>query len=229
MPQNVLYGSHESIRLQEIQNMQTAVRRTKALMKERVIPNQMVQPGILMMILAIILMTNYVLVRQPNIKLFDVLVFVTGYTLGFRRGALVAVAGWLIYGNFNPFGPTTATLLAVVSLSQVIYAAAGAFLRIVLSNNKIKFTPGYHTLLIGLLAILTTLSYDLITNLYTGLTWASLAGSSDTYEWLKVAVFNPGALYFSFAHVVSNALFFVGLSPLLVRLISKLEDTRKAD
>tara|TARA_Y100000590_G_scaffold388118_1_gene462235 strand:+ start:362 stop:910 length:549 start_codon:yes stop_codon:yes gene_type:complete len=180
-----------------------------------------------MLVLATVLITNYALVHQPNIKLFDVLVFVTGYTLGFRRGALIAVTGWLIYGNFNPFGPTTATLLAVVTFSQVIYAAAGAFLRTLLSNNRIKFTPGYHTFLIGILAILTTLSYDLITNIYTGFAWAKLAGSSDMYQWIKVAVFNPGALYFSFAHVTSNTLFFIGLSPLLVRLISKLKYIRE--
>ena len=207
--------------------MQTAVRRTKAVLRSRAIPNQLVQPGILMLVLATVLITNYALVHQPNIKLFDVLVFVTGYTLGFRRGALIAVTGWLIYGNFNPFGPTTATLLAVVTFSQVIYAAAGAFLRTLLSNNRIKFTPGYHTFLIGILAILTTLSYDLITNIYTGFAWAKLAGSYDMYQWIKVAVFNPGALYFSFAHVTSNTLFFIGLSPLLVRLISKLKDIRE--
>ena len=34
-----------------------------------------------------ILASNYALASQPNVKLFDLLVFTAGFTLGFRRGA----------------------------------------------------------------------------------------------------------------------------------------------
>ena len=41
-----------------------------------------------------ILASNYALASQPNVKLFDLLVFTAGFTLGFRRGALVAAGAW---------------------------------------------------------------------------------------------------------------------------------------
>jgi len=44
-----------------------------------------------------ILATNYAFAGLPNVKLFDLLVFVAGYTLGLRRGLIVAGGAMLLY------------------------------------------------------------------------------------------------------------------------------------
>ena len=76
-----------------------------------------------------ILISNYALSALPNVKLFDLLVFVAGYSLGLRRGDAVAVAAWLFYGSFNPWGATHPQLLVTLMASEVGYAAAGSLVR----------------------------------------------------------------------------------------------------
>ncbi|MCH8331075.1 MAG: hypothetical protein IH946_06810, partial [Bacteroidetes bacterium] len=68
---------------------------------------------------AAILGSNYALIGLPNVKLFDLLVFVAGYTLGLRRGATVAVAAGLVYGQANPWGYAQPSLLATLMGAEV--------------------------------------------------------------------------------------------------------------
>ncbi len=88
-----------------------------------------------------ILLSNYAMAGLPNVKLFDLLVFVAGYTLGFRRGATVAVAAWLVYGQLNPWGATHSMLLATVMGSEVAYAAAGALAHRWLKPEDVRLRP----------------------------------------------------------------------------------------
>ena len=66
----------------------------------------------------LILASNYALAALPNVKLFDLLVFVGGYALGLRRGITVAAVAWLIYGNVNPWGVAHPQLLVVLIASE---------------------------------------------------------------------------------------------------------------
>jgi hypothetical protein len=164
-----------------------------------------------------ILATNYALAFIPNVKLFDLLVFVAGYTLGLRRGATVAVAAWLVYGNFNPWGPTTGPLLLTVTTSETAYALAGAGARWLLPPSRVRLGPGWATLLFGAAALVATALYDVAANVYTGVAWAGLSGGGDVARWIWVALTNPGALFFYFMHIGSNVAFFATLGPGLVK------------
>ncbi|MBI4298830.1 MAG: hypothetical protein HY666_03630 [Chloroflexi bacterium] len=172
-----------------------------------------------------ILATNYALTSLPNVKIFDLMVFVAGYTLGFRRGAAVAAGAWLVYGTFNPWGATSPALLVTVILSELVYALAGAFFRRLIAPDKLPLRPGLHTIALVAVAVASTLAYDISTNIYTGISWAQFARSSDYGRWIVIAIFNPGALWFSGVHVGSNILFFSLLAPLLVRVIVKARRT----
>ena len=169
-----------------------------------------------------ILATNYALTALPNVKLFDLMVFLAGYTLGFRRGAAVATLSWVVYGTFNPWGPTTAPLLISVITSEMVYVLAGAFFRRWLPPEKLPTLPGLHTLALGGVAMASTLTYDAATNIYTGISWAQFAGSPDYGRWIMTALFNPGALWFSGVHVGSNVMFFSVLTPVLVKAVGKV-------
>ena len=70
-----------------------AVRQGHAGQSSGLVVREVLAPGLF---LAAILGTNYALSALPNVKLFDLLVFVAGYTLGVRRGATVAVGAWFV-------------------------------------------------------------------------------------------------------------------------------------
>ena len=180
-------------------------------------PRVLVEAGTILAFVAAILATNYALTGFPNVKLFDLLVFVAGYTLGFRRGAAVAALAWVAYGTLNPWGPTTGPLLVTVMTAETVYAGAGAVMRRFVDPSGLRVVPGRKSLAIGAVAVLCTLVYDGITNAYTGFAWEQMAGSADYGRWLAVALFNPGALFFTAAHVSSNLLFFGAFAPLLIR------------
>ena len=88
-----------------------------------------------------ILATNYALSGLPNVKLFDLLVFAAGYSLGLRRGALVAVTAWLVYGNVNPWGVAQAPLLLTLMGAEVGYAVAGALVRRFVAPDAVRLGP----------------------------------------------------------------------------------------
>ena len=53
---------------------------------------------------ALILVSNYLLSSLPNIKLFDLMVFLAGYTLGIRRGITVGVVAWFFLRSNQSMG-----------------------------------------------------------------------------------------------------------------------------
>ncbi|MBI4199603.1 MAG: hypothetical protein HY535_03915 [Chloroflexi bacterium] len=187
------------------------------------VPRAAAEAALLGAFMGAILATNYALASFPNVKLFDLLVFVAGYALGFRRAAAIAVLSWGVYGTFNPWGPTTLPLLFVVSASEPVYALAGGLLRRTLPPSKLRLVPGKGSLLLGAVAVATTLAYDAATNVYTGVSWAQFAGSSEFGRWVLVALFNPGALWFSAMHVASNVAAFSLLTPALARGAERLK------
>ena len=168
-----------------------------------------------------ILTTNYALTGIPNIKFFDLMVFVAGYTLGFRRGVIVATGAWLIYGTFNPWGVAGPLLLITMMMSEVVYAMAGAGLRRLASPRRLRFVFGWQSLLFAIAAIGCTLTYDMLTNVYTGVVWARMVGGTEYGRWVMIALFNPGALLFSAMHVGSNIFFFAFFGPVLVRGVER--------
>ena len=180
-----------------------------------------VAPGVFV---ALILASNYALAALPNVKLFDLLVFVAGYSLGLRRGATVAVAAWLVYGHVNPWGVAHAQLLVVLMASETLYAAAGAVVRRIVSPDRIRLRPGMVSLAFLLPALIATPLYDLATNAYTGYYWATIAGSGEYARWLSVAVFNPGALFFMAVHLGANLAFFPVFGPLLTRGAERIKE-----
>ena len=180
-------------------------------------PRLLVESGVMLAFIAAITVTNLALTSFPNVKLFDLMVFVAGYTLGFRRGSAVAAVAWVVYVNTNPWGPVGMAQLGTLIASETIYAGVGALLRKGISPARIGLLPSKSSLLFGGAAIICTISYDVLSNLYTVYFWAQLAGSTDYWRWTLLTLFNPGSLFFSAAHVSSNLLFFTAFAPLLIK------------
>ena len=187
------------------------------------LPKVFQEAAVMAAFLIAILGTNLVLTNYPNVKMFDTLVFVAGYTLGFRRGAFIAATAWIIYGTPNPFGSSGMLLLGVQIAGEVGYALAGAVARNIVLPEKIQVLPSSTSLMFGILAVLSTLTYDVVTNVYTALHWASLAQSTDYSRWIVGTLFNPVALFFAAAHLSSNVLFFAFFAPLISKAVCKLK------
>jgi len=183
--------------------------------------------GIPLAFILAILAANYALASYPNVKLFDLMVFAAGYTLGFRRGVLVATGAWLVYGTFNPWGTAGPLLLVVLMTSEVVYALAGAGLRKLLSPRQLRLMPDWRSLLFASAAIASTLAYDVLTNVYTGVVWAQMVGGVEYGRWIWIALFNPGALLFSAVHVASNVVFFTVFGPALVKGVERAREAMK--
>ena len=187
------------------------------------LPKVFQEAAVMAAFLIAILGTNLVLTNYPNVKMFDTLVFVAGYTLGFRRGAFIAATAWIIYGTANPFGSSGMLLLGVQIAGEVGYALAGAVARNIVLPEKIQVLPSSTSLMFGILAVLSTLTYDVVTNVYTALHWASLAQSTDYFRWIVGTLFNPVALFLAAAHLSSNVLFFAFFAPLISKAVCKLK------
>jgi hypothetical protein len=172
-----------------------------------------------------ILATNQALAALPNVKLFDLLVFVAGYTLGMRRGLIVAAGAMLLYEVGNPWGPALPALLATKVGAEMGYAVVGAVLRRLLTPDGLRLGPSRATIGFVAAALIGTIAYDLATNLYTAYFWASLAGSSGYVRWFSVTLFGPGALFFMLLHVGSNVALFPVFAPLLIRGAERAKQT----
>ena len=187
------------------------------------LPKVLQEAAVMAAFVIAILGTNLVLANYPNVKMFDTLVFVAGYTLGFRRGALIAATAWIIYGTANPFGTSGMLLLGVQIVGEIGYALAGSVARNILLPEKIQVLPSRTSLMFGILAVLSTLTYDVVTNIYTALHWATLAQSTDYFRWIVGTLFNPAALFFASAHLSSNVLFFAFFAPLFSKAVCRLK------
>jgi len=195
-----------------------------ALRKHPLVLREVLIPG---MFLLAILISNYSLANVPNVKLFDLFIFAAGYSLGIRRGVTIACGAWMIYGNFNPWGPTTGLLLITVMASETIYAFAGSFVRQLCAPDQIRLKSASLLPMFSTAAIISTLMYDIVTNVYTGFEWALMTGNLTALGSILIALTNPGAIFFSSVHIASNVVAFILVGPLVIKAterLSKLPD-----
>ena len=197
-----------------MQTLSTPLTRPRSSTGAGLLTRELLAPGAFVLA---ILVSNYALAGLPNVKLFDLLVFVAGATLGLRRGVLVAVAAWLVYDIANPWGPAQLPLLLTKVGAEMGYAVAGALFARLGMLNALRLGPSNASLGFVVAALVTTIAYDLATNLYTAYFWAGLAGDTEYMRWIGVTLFGPGALLYMVLHVGSNVALFPVFGPLLIK------------
>ena len=152
------------------------------------------------------LATNYLLIGFVNVKLMDMIVFVSGVIYGPFVGMTVGAMTWLVYGTLNPFGFSLPILVAT-SMGESIYGLVGGLMgKIALresdySRGNLLWKTGFKFAVVG---FLLTFIYDFFTNLVSGLT----AG-------VPLYVAFMAGIPFALVHELSNTAFFmVGVTPL---------------
>jgi uncharacterized membrane protein len=126
--------------------------------------------GLIVVIVAACLGSNYALIGVANLKIMDLLVFVSGFVFSPLIGASVGVLVWAVYGVLNPYGLVPQIWIATM-LSESIYGIAGGALGKSLSMTGLPSNKTGLSALFGAIGFLLTFIYDLATNIAFALTF----------------------------------------------------------
>jgi len=150
---------------------------------------------------------GYLLMAIPNVELFLLTLFAAGRTLGVTRGISAALAASLLYFGLNPQGGLFPPLLISQMIGAIASPLAGALW------GRLSPNLWWRRLSAAILGALTTLWYDIVTNLAYPLT----AGFDMTQTGLTLVAGIP----FAIIHIGSNTLIFFLLALPLQTLIDR--------
>ncbi len=172
---------------------------------------------------ALSVVLGYLLAFIPNIEVFTLMIFLSGFMMSKKEGAIIGLSSALIFTFFNPYGPSPPPLfvyqLIHYSTTGVLGGLTKDFLR-----NKEYFKPTEDLyifrimLLFGFLGAVITFVFDILSTLFGGFTVSITIDyfiASYLFGW--VTMFYP-------VHLIGNVLGFVFLLPGLIQLITKLID-----
>jgi hypothetical protein len=153
---------------------------------------------------ALALAITYPMAAIPNVKFFEVCLFIAGIFLRFWGGLVVPLTAGTIYILFNPNGPQTNLL---VGLAQIIgfmlFGVTGALFRKMILANRNHYVGITFCAAIG---VVVTFIYGLLTDVAYGY----------TINAIKPTVIS--GIAFSLVHIGFNGLIFGLAEPLLVKL-----------
>jgi len=170
---------------------------------------------------ALAVVIGYMLVFLPNIELFTLMIFLAGFILGKKDGAIIGLMSSFIFVFFNPYGvsplPLFAYQLAHYSLVGALGGISQNFLR-----KKEYFKPEDDlyvfrvVLIFAIIGAVITFVYDILSTLIGAL---SIFGTLDTF-WVTYIIGLP----FTTVHLIGNTLGFIFILPGLIQLIYRLLD-----
>jgi len=166
---------------------------------------------------ALCISTNYLMIGLVNVKLMDLLVFVSGYVGGISAGVSVGILTWLVYGTINPYGFNIPTLIATC-VGESFYGITGGLLGKSLREDRsfrsLKLTKkGFWetSIKFGIAGFISTFMYDMFTNLITSLVFD-----------IPLIPYIAMGIVFTTIHEVSNFLFFFFGGDVLVNAVMKI-------
>ncbi len=167
---------------------------------------------------ALAIVLGYLLVYMPNIELFTLTIFLSGFILGKRDGMIVGFLSSLIFCFFNPFGaslPLLAFQLTHYSLTGLLGALINDFL-----NKRSFFTfdedlyKGPVMVIFGILGAIITISFQVFSSLVYVFTFYD--SIEDFLPYFIIGI--P----FTITHIIGNTLGFIFILPGLVYLIHNM-------
>jgi len=187
---------------------------------------------------ALSVVIGYMLAYLPNIELFTLMIFLSGFMLGSFKftykkgfvhylifpfiylvsfcGTIVGFFSSLIFAIFNPFGPSPLLLMVV----QLIYYSLVGFLGGLTKkylDTKDYFNPNKDLyvlkiiLLFALLGGVMTFSYDIISTFVGSVSFG-----------IPFIPYYLSGIVFTTLHLIGNVLGFIFILPILIQLIGKL-------
>jgi len=165
---------------------------------------------------ALSIVLGYILAYIPNIELFTLMIFLSGFIVGKKDGLIIGLLSAAIFTFLNPLGTSPLPLFAYQLLHYSITGFSGGLTRSYL-NKKEFFKPREDLyifkiiFLFGLIGAMLTFTYDILSTLFGGFI------VSFTIEYFLVSYFS--GLIFTLIHLIGNILGFVFILPGLIQLI----------
>ncbi len=168
---------------------------------------------------ALAIVLGYLLAYIPNIELFTLMIFLSGFILGKRDGMMVGLLSSFIFCYFNPFGSSPLPLLAFQLFHYSITGFLGALTNDLLQRKK-SFKPSEDLYkfsimaLLGIIGALITANFQIFSSIIYVL---SFLGSLNEF----LPYFLTGSI-FTAIHIIGNTLGFIFILPGLIQLIRKM-------
>lgn len=164
---------------------------------------------------------NYALIGLPNIKIMDLVIFVSGFIFGTSIGAITGALAWIVYGTINPFGFSLPVWLSTV-IGETVFGIAGGILgRINYETPEKAFNVFRFSLEMGLWGLILTMIYDLFTNIVFAVTFKVPIIAAIVTGW-----FIPP--WFGILHEAGNLILFFSAVYPLTKVIRTLRGGEKA-
>ena len=170
---------------------------------------------------ALAVVFGYMLAFIPNIEIFTLTIFLSGFILGKKEGLIVGLLSSMIFTFFNPLGTSPLPLLLYQIAHYSLTGFLGGFLRHYL-NKRDYFKPKDDLYIFPILVILgstgalITFLYDILSTFFGAILF------SQSYEYFLITYLS--GIIFTTIHLIGNVLGFIFILPGLIQLIIKLLD-----
>jgi hypothetical protein len=156
-------------------------------------------------LIALAIVLKLPILSVPNVEFLTFVIFSSGYLLGMIEGMIVGIISMSIYTSIiTPYGLPPLPIAFAQILSIVLIGFAGGLIyRLNILDLLESFLP---YLIMGLLGLILTLIYDLLTNLAV----AYVMG-----QFIPVMI---AAIPFVAIHLLSNFVIFLVFTPLLLKM-----------
>ena len=170
---------------------------------------------------ALSIVLGYAMAYIPNIEVFTLMIFLSGFIMSKKEGAIIGLLSASIFTFFNPFGPSPPPLFIYQLVHYSLTGISGGLAKNFMLNRKF-FKPKedlyvYQVMVIfGVIGGILTFLFDILSTLFGGFT---VSTSIDYF----IASYLFG-IVFTTVHLIGNILVFIFLLPGLIQIIMKLVD-----
>ena len=162
---------------------------------------------------------GYMLAYIPNIEIFTLTIFLSGYILGKKEGLIVGLLSSTLFTFLNPLGSSPLPLYAYQVIHYSLTGLSGGIL-----SNFLKSKNFYNPkedlyvfpvfMLFGFVGGIITFIYDILSTFFGAL----LFSQSINYF---ITTYMSGIIFTSI-HLIGNILGFIFILPGLIQLLMKL-------
>ena len=168
---------------------------------------------------ALSIVLGYLMAYIPNIEVFTMMIFLSGFIMSKKEGAIIGLLSSSIFTFFNPLGPSPPPLFVYQLIHYTMTGILGGLTKDFLRTKEyFKPTEDLYVfrvlLLFGLSGAIITFIFDILSTLFGGFV------VSITLDYF-VATYLLG-IVFTTIHLIANILIFVFLLPGLIQIIVKL-------
>ena len=170
---------------------------------------------------ALAIVLGYAMAYIPNIEVFTLMIFLSGFIMSKKEGAIIGLLSASIFTFFNPLGPSPPPLFIYQLIHYSLTGISGGLTKNFMLNRKF-FKPRedlyvFQVMVIfGFVGGILTFLFDILSTLFGGFI------VSTTMDYF-IASYLFG-IVFTTVHLIGNILVFVFLLPGLIQIIMKLVD-----